>query len=34
MEEDLEEFMSQFGDVTYCRLVVDRDTEHPKGIGI
>jgi len=30
-EDDLSTFMSQFGDVLYCRVVVDPTTDHPKG---
>lgn len=31
-EEDvLSESLSKYGKVTYCRLVVDKNTEHPKG---
>ena len=30
-EDDLEEMMSEFGDVEYCRIVVDHATEHSRG---
>ena len=31
-EDDLAAFMSQFGDVVYCRVVIDPNTDHSKGI--
>jgi nucleolar protein 4 len=32
-DEDLAEHFSQFGDVRYARIVIDRGTERPKGTG-
>jgi len=31
-EDHLATFMSQFGDIIYCRLVLDPTTEHSKGV--
>ena len=31
-EEDLSEALSEYGGLLYCRLVIDKDTEHSKGI--
>lgn len=30
-DEDLEEHFTKFGEVEYCRVVVDPQTEHSKG---
>jgi len=31
-EDSLATFMSQFGDIIYCRLVLDPTTEHSRGV--
>jgi len=31
-EDNLATFMSQFGDVIYCRLVLNPTTDHSKGV--
>lgn len=31
MEEDLEEIFEEFGEISLCRIVMDRGTEHSKG---
>ncbi|KAL5010538.1 hypothetical protein ScPMuIL_012843 [Solemya velum] len=31
LEEDLEEFLTEFGEISYCRLVMDPNTDHSKG---
>jgi len=30
-EDNLATFVSQFGDVSYCRIVIDPATDHSKG---
>jgi nucleolar protein 4 len=31
-EEELQEYLNLFGDIEYCRIVTDPNTEHSKGI--
>ncbi len=31
MEEDLEEAFEEFGEISYCRIVVDKNTERSRG---